>query len=78
MNRRDLLKLGTLVTAVTATSVFGATQVKEEPKKEEKIIKPLNNGDRVIIIGGGFAGLTVAKNIKLNKIQKPQLLKHFS
>lgn len=66
MNRRDLLKLGTLVTAVTATSVFGATQVKEEPKKEEKIIKPLNNGDRVIIIGGGFAGLTVAKNIKLN------------
>lgn len=66
MNRRDLLKLGTLVTAVTATSVFGATQVKEESKKEEKIIKPLNNGDRVIIIGGGFAGLTVAKNIKLN------------
>ncbi|RBQ30462.1 hypothetical protein CRU92_11900 [Arcobacter sp. FW59] len=65
MNRRDLLKLGTLATAVTATSVFGASGTKEDIKSVQNAVKPLNNNDRVIIIGGGYAGLTVAKNIRL-------------
>lgn len=65
MNRRDLLKFGTLV---TATTVFGATTTSKTETvvtKELPLSKPLNNKDRVIIIGGGYGGLTVAKNIRL-------------
>ena len=73
MNRRDLLKFGTLV---TATTVFGAaTPSKDEVAKEKEIAisKPLNNKDRVIIIGGGYAGLSVAKNIRLQN-KKAQVI----
>lgn len=73
MNRRDLLKLGTLVTAST---VFGATNTTKDEivvTKELALSKPLNNKDRVIIIGGGYAGLSVAKNIRLHN-KKAQVI----
>ena len=73
MNRRDLLKFGTLV---TATTVFGASATSKNETvvtKELPLSKPLNNKDRVIIIGGGYAGLTVAKNIRLQN-KKAQVI----
>lgn len=76
MNRRDLLKIGTLVTAST---VFGASatsskeEIKSNTNETKAVSKPLNNKDRVIIIGGGYAGLSVAKNIRLHN-KKAQVI----
>lgn len=62
MERRDVLKLGLLSSALTISNVYGST----EPATKNVTINKITNKKRVIIIGGGFAGLSVAKNIKVN------------
>lgn len=62
MERRDLLKLGLLSSVMTIGNVYGSTESSNQNIDINKIV----NKQRVIIIGGGFAGLSVAKNIKIN------------
>lgn len=63
MTRRDLLKLGVITTS--ASMISGCVTNKVNLEKEQKTeLNKLGAKDRVIIIGGGFAGLSVAKNIR--------------
>ena len=65
MNRRDLFKIGAVATA--ATLLGGCTTNNKNLEVSKNVVtKPLKNSQRVIIIGGGYAGLTVAKNIKVH------------
>ncbi|QOG11818.1 FAD-dependent oxidoreductase [Arcobacter sp. FWKO B] len=65
MNRRDLLKLGVLGTTVALTNTYASTPSQTTAPSTNAINK-VQNKKRVIIIGGGYAGLTVAKNIRLH------------
>ncbi len=60
MNRRDSLKLAGLT---MATTVIPNSAIASETKKDNEIIKKVS-GKSVIIVGGGFGGLTMAKVLK--------------
>ena len=60
MNRRDAMKLGLLTSTVALSNLHGAQSKTNLTKKVNK----KGTNERVIIIGGGFGGLTTAKNIK--------------
>jgi NADPH-dependent 2,4-dienoyl-CoA reductase/sulfur reductase-like enzyme len=62
MNRRDAIKLGLFSGTFALTSLHATGFEKNSTKKVNK----LGNRPRVIIIGGGFAGLSVAKTVKTN------------
>lgn len=68
MNRRDAMKMGALgVAAVAATGMSGCTSAEVKPAASAGGGKVLGK-HKVIIIGGGFGGLTVANNLmKKNK-----------
>jgi len=66
MDRRDLLKLGVLSTTVALTNTYASTPSHNTASSTNAINK-VQNKKRVIIIGGGYAGLTVAKNIRLHE-----------
>ncbi len=64
LNRRELFKLsgaGALGTAFAFTPSFGAAQ---KPVQNIPKMLPDSNGNRVVIVGGGWAGVTAAKYIK--------------
>lgn len=67
MKRRELLKLAALA---AAGSAFANGAEKNEPQKKQSVkfnFAPLpknGKGKRVVIIGGGWAGLSVAKRLK--------------
>jgi NADPH-dependent 2,4-dienoyl-CoA reductase/sulfur reductase-like enzyme len=60
MNRRDAIKLGLFSGTVALTSLHGA----QSEKNPTKTVNKIGNRKRVVVIGGGFAGLSVAKTIK--------------
>jgi hypothetical protein len=63
VSRRDLFKLagvGALVSALPSKSSFAAA---EKVGKMEAMLPP-PKGNRVVVCGGGWAGLTVAKYLK--------------
>lgn len=68
MNRRDALKLAGVT--VAAASVSGYASDKTNPLSDVKVIGsaakfPKNgNGARVVVVGGGWSGLSVAKRLK--------------
>jgi NADPH-dependent 2,4-dienoyl-CoA reductase/sulfur reductase-like enzyme len=65
MNRRDALKVGAAsVAAVATTAITGCAgaDAKPEAKANAKSEKVLGK-HQVVIIGGGFGGLTVAKSL---------------
>lgn len=70
MERRDLFKItGLGIAAAATTTLTGCTssQNTQTPKMSETEQKPLlsnSKGKRVVIIGGGFGGLTAAKYIR--------------
>jgi len=70
MNRRDAIKLGAtgVLAAVTATTISGCSSSEAKPKAEEKVnaggTKKILGKHQVVVIGGGFGGLTVASEIK--------------
>lgn len=63
MNRRDALKVGAAsIAAVAATAMTGCTGAEAEPAAKSETGKVLGK-HQVVIIGGGFGGLTVAKGL---------------
>ncbi len=69
MNRRDALKIGavSVVAAATALSVTGCGKAEAAPaaaNSNASSSKNILGKHQVVVIGGGFGGLTVAKNLK--------------
>lgn len=67
INRRDAIKLGALsVAAVTATSVTGCygSEATPEEYSAASVSKNVIATHQIVVIGGGFGGLTVAKGLK--------------
>ncbi|MEA1918449.1 MAG: FAD/NAD(P)-binding oxidoreductase [Campylobacterota bacterium] len=70
MNRRELLKLS----AITSIFLFtGCTKIIPDPivhfieiEPEVKMLMKASEQERVVIVGGGWAGLSMAKNMKKN------------
>ena len=63
MNRRDIIKLGALGVAAVATNSV-AKENSDNKSSVTPITHPLGKRARVAIIGGGYAGLSVAKSIR--------------
>lgn len=72
LDRRDILKVGGL--SVVAAAMGGCTSLvqPDAPAKEQKaqsLLMPAPKGNRVVVVGGGFGGLSVAKSIRQNNPQ---------
>lgn len=65
MTRRDILKLGAVTASVPFISACTPSSVSLDKSQQSELNK-LESKDRVVVIGGGFAGLSVAKNIRLH------------
>jgi len=69
MTRRDVFKVAGVAAAATAISGCAAGSAKPEAEASAPaMLMGPSNGKRVVVIGGGFGGLTVAK--QLRKISK--------
>ena len=65
MNRRDAMKMGALgVAAIAATGMSGCTNAEAKPATGSATGGKVLGKHKVVIIGGGFGGLTVANNLK--------------
>ncbi|EQB39447.1 hypothetical protein M947_05495 [Sulfurimonas hongkongensis] len=67
ISRRNLLKASGLSVATFAVTGSGAiAAVTSDSKTDERVKKlmPKSTGKRVVIVGGGWGGLTAARNIK--------------
>jgi NADH dehydrogenase FAD-containing subunit len=67
LSRRTLLKYSTvLASAIFATSL-NALESKKKEKKTSVFTSPLpkTKAPRVVVVGGGWSGLSVAKNVKV-------------
>lgn len=64
-SRRDALKLGgALATALVATGANAEPAAPEAEKTSEPALLPGAKGPRVVVVGGGWSGLSVAKYTK--------------
>jgi len=61
LNRRDAIKLGGLALASSAISLEASTNKNIDYKAP----LPETKNKRVVVVGGGWSGLSVAKNVKL-------------
>ncbi|MEA3523573.1 MAG: FAD/NAD(P)-binding oxidoreductase [Campylobacterota bacterium] len=68
MNRRELLKLSALASVLLLS---GCTKIIPEPiirfieiEPDHKVLMQESESERVVIVGGGWAGLSMAKNMK--------------
>jgi len=65
MNRRDALKVGAAsVAAVAATAMTGCTEAEAKPAAGKAGSGKVLAKHQIVVIGGGFGGLTVAKSLK--------------
>ena len=68
ISRRAVLKLSSALAGLLLTSQAVASDekktVKKTPKKDKAFI-PKAKGSRVVVVGGGWSGLSVAKNLKI-------------
>lgn len=65
MERRDLFKLaGVSIAAAAITGCSSSTASVEAAKP----IKAKSNGKRVVVVGAGFGGLTVAKQLRQKRV----------
>jgi NADPH-dependent 2,4-dienoyl-CoA reductase/sulfur reductase-like enzyme len=66
MNRREAIKLGAASVAAVAVSsaVSGCNNTEPSPTKESNVTSKSRGKYTVVVIGGGFGGLTVANNLK--------------
>ncbi len=78
MNRRDLLKLSF---AAASLLLAGCTRVVSEPivqiievEPDIGMLMPKSDNERVVIVGGGWAGLSMAKHMKRNAPQMDVIL----
>jgi sulfide dehydrogenase [flavocytochrome c] flavoprotein subunit len=66
LSRRDAFKLtGVLASSTLATTYASAKEIEKEPIKRVKAPLHQKQQTRVVIVGGGWSGLSVAKNLKL-------------
>ena len=66
MNRRDALKVGAAsaaAAAVAVTAMTGCTEAEAKPTGKAGT-KNILGKHQIVVIGGGFGGLTVAKSLK--------------
>ncbi len=78
MNRRDLLKLSL---AAASLLLVGCTQTVPEPivqiievEPDIGMLMPKSGNERVVVVGGGWAGLSMAKHMKRNAPQMDVIL----
>lgn len=67
LNRRDMLKLAGLAAAGAAVSgcnTKSGTSVKEVAEAAIPMLKGPSAGKRVVVVGGGFGGLAIAKELR--------------
>lgn len=62
LNRRDAIKLGGLALAASSVSLEASSPNKNI---EYKAPIPETKNPRVVVVGGGWSGLSVAKNVKI-------------
>lgn len=74
MQRRDLLKIGALSTIGAGLSFTNGFASQEQGALSKNSTNKVGNKKRVIIIGGGFAGLSVAKNIRISGDSSSEIL----
>jgi len=67
ISRRDALKITGAVFATTAVNGSANTTVKKSAKvkKVKQLALGVKKNTRVVIVGGGWSGLSVAKNLKI-------------
>jgi NADH dehydrogenase FAD-containing subunit len=68
LSRRDAIKISSVVAAATALSACSKSEVT--PPKKEKITAtllpfPKSTAPRVVVVGGGWSGLSLAKELKI-------------
>ncbi len=70
MNRRELLKLSAISSVLLLS---GCTKIIPKPiihfieiEPDVKLLMPDSQQERVVVVGGGWAGLSMAKNMKKN------------
>ncbi|MBE0496554.1 MAG: FAD-dependent oxidoreductase [Campylobacterales bacterium] len=69
LNRRDVLKVGGLSVVAAAIGGCGSLTQPEAPSKTQKThmwLMPQPKGNRVVVVGGGFGGLALAKSVRQN------------
>ena len=65
MERRDVLKVASLALLSTITSGYGASDSEiPDPVKVKPSVKNKKN-PKVVVVGGGWAGLALAKHVKV-------------
>ncbi len=68
LSRRDVLKLSTLAAAGAVVGGCSASSGAAKPKSTASVIKmaplPKAKGPRVVVVGGGWSGLSIAKYLK--------------
>jgi cysteine synthase len=65
LSRRDAFKLSGVVAATTAVSAYGnSSQKSTHSKTANKAPIKDKTSTRVVIVGGGWSGLSVAKSLK--------------
>ena len=65
ISRRDVLKIAGIITASTTISSASTTETVIAKKSSQKTPLPIKNKPRVVIVGGGWSGLSIAKNLKI-------------
>ncbi len=66
-SRRKALQFSGIVAATAATSVYGSTSNKESTKSKDTYKAPIaeTKKPRVVVVGGGWSGLSIAKYTKI-------------
>ncbi len=65
ISRREALRIVGIVTAATTLSSASIPETVTLKKSSQKAPLPTKNKPRVVIVGGGWSGLSIAKNIKI-------------
>jgi NADH dehydrogenase FAD-containing subunit len=67
LSRRTLLKYSTVLASAIFAPSLTASEDKKKEKKSSVSVSPLpkTKAPRVVVVGGGWSGLSVAKNVKV-------------
>jgi len=65
LTRRDALKISGATLATTALTGCLSTPEPSKKPQNKKIVMPKTSAPRVVVVGGGWSGLSLAKSLKL-------------